>query len=80
MFLINIRLNKSVPDCYKNKNMCKKAIDNHPHALEFVPECFKTQKMCDKAVDSHPPTLKYVPECSKTQNMYYRAVHRCFCF
>ena len=60
--------------------MCKKAIDNHPHALEFVPECFKTQKMCHKAVDTHPPTLKYVPECSKTQNMYYRAVHRCFSF
>ena len=35
---------KSVPGCYKNQEMCKKAVDNHPHALEFVPECFLTQK------------------------------------
>ena len=31
--------------------MCNKAVDNYPHALEFVPECYKTQKMCDKAVN-----------------------------
>ena len=61
MFLINIRLNKfviatlenggtlkSVPDCYKNPEMCNKVVDNYPHALEFVPQCFMTQKMCDK--------------------------------
>ena len=30
---------KSVPDCYRNKKMCNKAVDNYPHVLEFVPEC-----------------------------------------
>ena len=52
MFQINIRLNKCVinlfyksyHDCYKNQEMCIKAVDNYPHALEFVPECYKTQK------------------------------------
>ena len=34
---------KSVPDCYKNQEMCK-ADDNYPHVLEFVPECYKTKK------------------------------------
>ena len=29
---------KSVPDCYKYQEMCNKAVDNYPHALEFVPE------------------------------------------
>ena len=24
---------KSVPDCYKNQEMCTKAVDNYPHAL-----------------------------------------------
>ena len=24
--------------------MCNKAVDNYPHALEFVPEFYKTQK------------------------------------
>ena len=41
---------KSVPDYYKNQEMCNKADYNCCHALEFVPECFMTQKMCDKAV------------------------------
>ena len=29
--------------------MCNKAVDNCPHALEFIPECYKTKEMCDKA-------------------------------
>ena len=47
--------------------MCNKAVDNYPHALEFVPECYKTQKMCDKAVNTYPSTIKFVPECFMTQ-------------
>ena len=35
---------KSVPDYNKNQEMCNKAVDNYPHALEFVPECYKTKK------------------------------------
>ena len=35
---------KSIPDCYKNQEMCNKAVDNYLHALEFVPEYFMTQK------------------------------------
>ena len=27
---------KFVPDCCKNQEMCNKAVDNYPHALEFV--------------------------------------------
>ena len=80
MFLINLRLNKCVInlflenggalkfilDCYKNQEMCNKAVDNYPHALKFVPECYKTQKKkkkCDKAVSTYPSTIKFVPEC-----------------
>ena len=47
--------------------MCDKAVDNYPHALEFVPEFYKLEKMCDKAVDTHPSTIEFVPECYKTQ-------------
>ena len=35
---------KSVRDCYKNQQMCNKAVDNYPHALEFIPECFMIQR------------------------------------
>ena len=39
---------KSVPDYNKNQEMCNKAVDNYPHALEFVPECYKTKKFVIK--------------------------------
>ena len=45
--------------------MCIKAVDQYPHALEFVPESYKTQNMCDKAVDTYPYKIKFVPECYK---------------
>ena len=42
--LENVGTLKSVLDFYKNQEMCNKAVENYPHALEFVPECYKTQK------------------------------------
>ena len=38
----------SVLDHCKNQKMCNKAIDNYPHALEFVPESYETQKCVTK--------------------------------
>ena len=35
-------------DCYKEKKMSDKAVDNYCQSLKFSPECFKTQKMFDK--------------------------------
>ena len=58
--------------------MCNKAIENYPHALEYVSECYKTQKMCDKADDIFHSTIRFVAECYKTNEICHRAVHRCF--
>ena len=41
---------KNAPDGYKNQEMCNKAVENYPHALEFGPECSKTKEMCHRAV------------------------------
>ena len=30
---------KYVPDCYKNQETSNKAVENYPHALEYVSEC-----------------------------------------
>ena len=41
----------------KNKKNCNTAVDNCPHALEFVQHCFKTQKlkkMCNKVGNTYP--------------------------
>ena len=67
MLLINMcdKAILNVTDCYKNQEMCNKAVDNYPHALEFVSECYMTQKMCDKAVSTYPSTMKIVPEYFK---------------
>ena len=35
---------ESVPDCYKNQDICNKSVDNYSQALEFVLECYKTLK------------------------------------
>ena len=37
--LENGRTLEAVPDCYKNLEMCDKAVDNYPHAFKFVPDC-----------------------------------------
>ena len=38
--------------------MCDKAVDNYPHASEFVPECYKAQKLCGRAIDTHPSAIQ----------------------
>ena len=33
---------ESVPGCYKIQQICDKAVDNYPHALNFLPDCYMT--------------------------------------
>ena len=60
--------------------MCNKAIENYPHALEYVSECYKTQKMCDKADDIFHSTIRFVAECYKTNEICHRAVIDAFLY
>ena len=55
-----------------------KAVDNYPHALEFIYERYETQKMFDKSVNIDSFIIKCVSECCKTHNMCNKAVNRCF--
>ena len=41
---------KNAPGCYKNQEMCNKAVENYLHALEFGSACSKTKEMCHRAV------------------------------
>ena len=61
----NGRIFRFIPDCYKNKNMCDKAVGSFSHALEFVSDCHKTQNMCNKVVDTYPSAIQFFPECGK---------------
>ena len=56
----------SVCHCYKNQEMCNKAVGNYSRTLEFAPEHYKTHKMCDNAVSTNSSTIKIVPECVMT--------------
>ena len=33
---------ESIPDFYKNHQMCNIAVDNYTHALKYFPDSFKT--------------------------------------
>ena len=52
---------QNVPDEYKTKEMCEKAVSKDPHMLKYVPNRYKTQAMCSKAVLKEPELLEYVP-------------------
>ena len=56
---------QSVPDCYKNQQVCDKAADNYPHALKFIPDCYMNHKMCDKAGNTYHSTIQLVPDYYK---------------
>ena len=62
----------------KNQEICKKALNNDPHALEFVPDCYKTQEMCYKVVNSHSSTIQFLPESCKTPKICDKAFSKCF--
>ena len=63
---------KSVPDCYKNQEMCYKAVDNYSHDPHRHPTRLKN---CDKVVNTYPSTIKFVPECFMAQEMCDKAVN-----
>ena len=65
---------KSVHDFYKNQEMCNKAVDNFPHALEFFSKCYKPQNMCNKTVDTY-----FLP-CFMTPEMCDKAISRFFLY
>ena len=49
----------------KNRKNCNTAVDNCPHALEFVQHCFKTQKlkkMCNKVGNTYPSVIQFFPD------------------
>ena len=59
---------KGFTGCYKNQQICEKAVDNYPHAFTFSPDCHKAQGMCDKAAYTYPSAIQFVSECYKTQD------------
>ena len=46
-----------IPECYKDQNMCSKAVHNYIYSLESAPDCCKTKKICDKPVIAYPYTI-----------------------
>ena len=66
-----------ISDCYKDQNMCKKAVDNYVYALGSAPDCYKNQKCVIKL--SVFTLLRYIffPDQFKTQEMCDKAVDTC---
>ena len=68
---------ENVHNCFKNQEMCNKAVDNYPHVLEFVPYCYMTQEMGDKVVNTHSSTIRFPQECCN-KKMCDKAFNKCF--
>ena len=58
-----------VPDHFKTKRMCERAVEDEPETLEYVPNHLKTEEMCKEAMRNNPYMLRYVPDHFKTQGM-----------
>ena len=67
------RMVESVPDSYKNHEMCNKTVDNYPHTLTFVLNCYITQNMCHEAVDGCLAALKFISDWFVTSKMYEKS-------
>ena len=48
IFLENGEMLRFIHDTYKNQDMCDKAVDSYPSAIQVVSECYQTQKTSDK--------------------------------
>ena len=49
---------ESVPDLYKNKQMCDEAVDTYRSTID----CYNTQEMCDKAINRCFLAFAYIPD------------------
>ena len=49
----------SVPDWYKNQEMCDRVVSEDPFLIVYYPGRYKTQRMCDEAVDDCLAELKF---------------------
>ena len=51
-----------VPDKYKTKKMCNKAILENGETLDSVPYQYKIQEICNRTVDNNAYALKIVTD------------------
>ena len=65
-----------VPDHFKTKRMCERAVEDEPETLEYVPNHLKTEEMCKEAMRNNPYMLRYVADHFKTQGMCERAFEK----
>ena len=72
MFLINLKLKKSVS--IQLKNYLDKGILEIGGILKSVLDCYKNQETCNEEVDNYPHALELVPECYKIKKICDKAV------
>ena len=65
---------KTVPDSYKNQEMCNKAVENFFFVFDSIFDQYKTQETCDRAVSADPFLIVYCPGKYIIQKMCDEAV------
>ena len=60
--------------------MCNKAVENYPHASEFLSECYKTRERFHRGVHRFFFVFDSIPDKYKTQEICNLAVSFYACF
>ena len=63
-----------VPDIFKTKEVCNRAVELDGYALFFVPEELKTFELCLTAVKTYPGVLRCVPVEFRTHELCLAAI------
>ena len=66
---------KFAPQCFKNKKMCDKVVDNYAHALGLITIVIRLKKVYNKAVNAFLLTIQFVPKCYKDRGIINKIVY-----
>ena len=74
----NISVFRKIPDKFKNKEMCKMAVEKNGNSLEFVPNYWKTEELCTIAVGQNMAeyVFKHVPDELKSEELCKLAISK----
>lgn len=71
----NPRMLRYVPDCFKTREMCERAVEEGLWSLlVHIPDQYNTQTLCDETVGNDTRQLRHVLDIFKIQEMCIKAV------
>lgn len=64
----------TIPDRFKDRDLCEAAVRYNGSCLRMVPEKLKTPELCREAIRHNAYAIRYIPESMKTPELYRELV------